>query len=159
MAMNSPHTIAVSFPLINCNSRNCLQNMFPLSTVWFSKWSHSSIVLKLGLLRCSKHSKCWGISTQHITSVKITPIPTFPWPINKYSDTPVFPRFFRGSSFLESHCLILSQESLHFYQLMAESFGQTFPLLLAEEKGTDPKIAERTSKPAGEIAWPILSFY
>lgn len=114
-------------------------------------------MLKLGILWCSKHSKCWGISTQHITSVKSTPVPAFPWPTN--SDTLVFPRFFRGSSFLESHYLNLSQESLPFYQLMAESFGQTFPLLLAKEKGTDPKIAESTPKPAGMISWPILSFY
>lgn len=61
MATNGSHTTAMSFPLINCNSRNCLQNMFPLSTIWFSKWSHSSIVLKLGILRCSKHSKWWGM--------------------------------------------------------------------------------------------------
>lgn len=103
--MNGPHTTAMSFPLINCNSRNCLQNMFPLSTIWFSKWSHRSIMLKLGILWCSKHSKCWGISTWHITSMKNIPISTFPWPTNTYSDTLVFPRFFRGSSFLQSHYL------------------------------------------------------
>lgn len=162
--MNGPCTIAMYFSLINCNSTKCLQNTFPQSTLWFSKWRHSSILLNLGILWHSKHLKCCRTSTQYITPVKITTGSSYSYQpqasTNKYSEnTLFFHRFVRGSSFLESYWLILSHEYLDSTSSWLKASERYFLLschVLQRTAENQKELEEHQSLQV--IAWPISPF-